>query len=228
MNTNIYSCTKNISEKSYNNIMNEKNINIWCNSNFIIFLSSFHDKIFRYSESFLTDKGKSSYYKDKIKEYFKAASDIINKYIDNPFFFQTAYAKITVINIYSVYANILLIENHTSKLKRLTDDIIDNKQNKLKCKLKIDKSVPSYGLWLKIKGDFYLQLKHFEAAVHNYEEALEILEENHPKVPVIFLNWGCAYYFKKDKKKAIEYLSRVINGFCNQNMENKLFGFIPK
>ena len=227
MNTDIYACSKKIMDNSYNILKNlKKNDNI-NNTHFIIFLSSFHDKIFRYSESFLTDKAKSSYYKDRIKEYFITASEVINKFIENPIF-QTTYAKIIVINIYSVYANILLIENDLSKLKRVIDDIMDNKQSNLRSKLNIDKSIPSYGLWLKIKADYYLQLKHFEAAINSYENAIEILEENHPKVPLIFFNCGCAYYFKKDKKKSIEFLSRAINGFCNLNMDNNYFGYIPK
>ena len=105
---------------------------------------------------------------------------------------------------------------------------MDNKQSNLRSKLNIDKSIHSYGLWLKIKADYYLQLKHFEAAINSYENAIEILEENHPKVPLIFFNCGCAYYFKKDKKKSIEFLSRAINGFCNLNMDNNYFGYIPK
>ena len=224
MNTDIYDCSKKIMDISYKSLMSDKNAN---SANFTIFLSSFHDKIFRYSESFITDKGKSGYYKDKIKEYFKFADEIIKKYVDNQFF-QTGYAKILIINIYSVYANILLIENDLSKLKKVIDDIMDNKQSNLRSKLKIDEKFPSYGLWLKIKGDYYLQLKHFEAALNSYENAIEILKENHPKVPLILFNCGCAYYFKKDKKKAIEFLSRAINGFCNINFGDNYFGYTPK
>ena len=124
MNKDIYDCSKKIMEFSHKSLMSEKNAN---NTNFTICLSSFHDKIFRYSESFITDRGKSEYYKERIKEYFKLADEIIKKYIDNQFF-QTAYAKILVINIYSVYANILLFENDVSRLKKVIDDIMDNKQ----------------------------------------------------------------------------------------------------
>ena len=224
MNKDIYDCSKKIMEFSHKSLMSEKNAN---NTNFTICLSSFHDKIFRYSESFITDRGKSEYYKERIKEYFKLADEIIKKYIDNQFF-QTAYAKILVINIYSVYANILLIENDVSRLKKVIDDIMDNKQSNLRSKLKIDDKFPSYGLWLKIKGDYYLQLKHFEAAINSYENAIENLKENHPKVPLILFNCGCAYYFKKDKKKSIEFLSRAINGFCNLNYSDNYFGYKPK
>ena len=68
----------------------------------------------------------------------------------------------------------------------------------------------------------------FEFSINSYENAIENLKENHPKVPLILFNCGCAYYFKKDKKKSIEFLSRAINGFCNLNYSDNYFGYKPK
>ena len=223
MNSDAYQCSKSIKEMSLKQITERHNLN---NTNFIILLSFYHDKIFRISESFLTDKNEKqkTYYINRIKEYFKEANSLINKFIDDPFF-KIPYAKILIINIYYCYANILLLENDKNKLKAIIDDIMDNSKSNLRKKLEIDKSIPSYGLWLKVKGDYYLQKKHFEAAKDNYEEALKILQNN-PKIPLILFNCGSAYFFMKNKSKAIEYLNLSINEFSKIKKNDNYFGLI--
>ena len=224
MNNDIYTISKSIKESCMKNLQEHNNLTI---KNFIIILSFYHDKIFRYSESYLTDKNEKqhNYYKERIKFYFKEANTMINKYIDDPFF-KIPYAKILIINIYSCYANILLLEKDKDKIKEIINEMMDNEQNNLRSKLKIDKSIPSYGLWLKIKGDYYLQLKHFEAAIESYKSALKTLGNDHPKIPLILFNWGCAYFFLKKKTEAIEYLNRSINAFSNMVRNNNYFGIV--
>jgi hypothetical protein len=137
MNQEVYIVSKSIGNSCYKNILDYKKENI---NNFIILLSFYHDKIYRYSESFVTDEddNKKNVYKAKIKEYFKEANAIIKKFHENEFF-QTPFAKILVINIYYSYASILLIEKkEVNKVREIIDDMMDNQTYNLRNKLKID------------------------------------------------------------------------------------------
>ena len=227
----IYNCSKSILEKSYKELKERKNVDT---TNFIIFLSAFHDKIYRYSERYITSKKENGNkntnanndYAAKIKKSFLIVEDIIEKYIDDPFL-QTEYAKILIIEIYSAYANILFEEKDDNNLQKIIKNIMDDQKSNLRRKLKIDKNISAYGLWLKIKGDYYLRKKHYDAACASYKEALETLEKNHPKIPLILFNYGCAFYFMKNTKKAIEYLQKSINSFLSQNRGANYFGHYP-
>ena len=225
INKHIYEASKSIMNEVYSDLNNNNNINT---SNFILFLSSFHDKIYRYSELYIKVNSfiKKDYYQSKIKEYFNLAYKIIKQYIDDPFF-QTHFAKILIIDIIYAYGNILLIENGTEALKKIIDDINIYNDNNLKNKLNIDKKIPNFYLWLKLKGDFYLKLSAFEAAIYEYEEALKLLEPNNPHIPFILFNCGSAYYFKKNYKKAIGYLNLSINSYQNLKKKDNYFGIIP-
>ena len=227
----IYNCSKSILEKSYKELKEMKNVDT---TNFIIFLSAFHDKIYRYSERYIASKKENGNkntnanndYAAKIKKKFLIVEDIIEKYIDDPFL-QTEYAKILIIEIYSAYANILFEEKDDNNLQKIIKNIMDDQKSNLRRKLKIDKNISAYGLWLKIKGDYYLRKKHYDAACASYKEALETLEKNHPKIPLILFNYGCAFYFMKNTKKAIEYLQKSINSFLSQNRGANYFGHYP-
>ena len=227
----IYNCSKSILEKSYKELKERKNVDT---TNFIIFLSAFHDKIYRYSERYIASKKENGNkdtnanndYAAKIKKKFLIVEDIIEKYIDDPFL-QTEYAKILIIEIYSAYANILFEEKDDNNLQKIIKNIMDDQKSNLRRKLKIDKNISTYGLWLKIKGDYYLRKKHYDAACASYKEALETLEKNHPKIPLILFNYGCAFYFMKNTKKAIEYLQKSINSFLSQNRGANYFGHYP-
>ena len=227
----IHNCSKSILEKSYKELKERKNVDT---TNFIIFLSAFHDKIYRYSERYIASKKENGNkntnanndYAAKIKKKFLIVEDIIEKYIDDPFL-QTEYAKILIIEIYSAYANILFEEKDDNNLQKIIKNIMDDQKSNLRRKLKIDKNISAYGLWLKIKGDYYLRKKHYDAACASYKEALETLEKNHPKIPLILFNYGCAFYFMKNTKKAIEYLQKSINSFLSQNRGANYFGHYP-
>ena len=227
----IYNCSKSILEKSYKELKERKNVDT---TNFIIFLSAYHDKIYRYSERYIASKKENENkntnanndYAAKIKKKFLIVEDIIEKYIDDPFL-QTEYAKILIIEIYSAYANILFEEKDDNNLQKIIKNIMDDQKSNLRRKLKIDKNISAYGLWLKIKGDYYLRKKHYDAACASYKEALETLEKNHPKIPLILFNYGCAFYFMKNTKKAIEYLQKSINSFLSQNRGANYFGHYP-
>ena len=227
----IHNCSKSILEKSYKELKERKNVDT---TNFIIFLSAYHDKIYRYSERYIAPKKENGNkntnanndYAAKIKKKFLIVEDIIEKYIDDPFL-QTEYAKILIIEIYSAYANILFEEKDDNNLQKIIKNIMDDQKSNLRRKLKIDKNISAYGLWLKIKGDYYLRKKHYDAACASYKEALETLEKNHPKIPLILFNYGCAFYFMKNTKKAIEYLQKSINSFLSQNRGTNYFGHYP-
>ena len=227
----IHNCSKSILEKSYKELKERKNVDT---TNFIIFLSAYHDKIYRYSERYIASKkdngnkntNANNDYAAKIKKKFLIVEDIIEKYIDDPFL-QTEYAKILIIEIYSAYANILFEEKDDNNLQKIIKNIMDDQKSNLRRKLKIDKNISAYGLWLKIKGDYYLRKKHYDAACASYKEALETLEKNHPKIPLILFNYGCAFYFMKNTKKAIEYLQKSINSFLSQNRGANYFGHYP-
>ena len=227
----IYNCSKSILEKSYKELKDRKSVDT---TNFIIFLSAYHDKIYRYSERYIASKkdngnkntNANNDYAAKIKKKFLIVEDIIEKYIDDPFL-QTEYAKILIIEIYSAYANILFEEKDDNNLQKIIKNIMDDQKSNLRRKLKIDKNISAYGLWLKIKGDYYLRKKHYDAACASYKEALETLEKNHPKIPLILFNYGCAFYFMKNTKKAIEYLQKSINSFLSQNRGANYFGHYP-
>ena len=229
-----YLFSKSIMEKSHKDLNDNKNLNT---TNFVIFLSSFHDKIYRYSEAYIksrydnennenNNKKIDTNFPTKIKTCFKVVDEMINKHIDDPFF-QTEYAKILIIEIYSAYANVLFEEKDYKSLKKIIQNIMDNQNSNLRSKLKIDKNIPSYGLWLKIKGDYYLKIKHFDAACNSYDEALKTLEPNHPKIPLILFNCGCAYYFNKNKEKSIKYLEQSVNSFLSQERNANYFGYYP-
>ena len=227
----IHNCSKSILEKSYKELKERKNVDT---TKFIIFLSAYHDKIYRYSERYIASKkdngnkntNANNDYAAKIKKKFLIVEDIIEKYIDDPFL-QTEYAKILIIEIYSAYANILFEEKDDNNLQKIIKNIMDDQKSNLRRKLKIDKNISAYGLWLKIKGDYYLRKKHYDAACASYKEALETLEKNHPKIPLILFNYGCAFYFMKNTKKAIEYLQKSINSFLSQNRGANYFGHYP-
>ena len=237
MNEDFYYVSRSIKEKCQKELYEHKKTSI---TNFMNLLIFYHDKIFRYSESYITDENeeKKGYYKNKIRDYFNEANHMIKQFYDDPFF-KLPFVKILIINIYYSYVSILLLEKKEfNKAKELIDDIMESNQNNLRKKLDIDKKISSYGLWLKVKGDFYLISKHFEAAIKSYGDALDILEKDHPKIPLILFNSGCAYYFLKNKQKAFEFLNLSINAFNNLNikfnankndyLKNNYFGFVEK
>ena len=218
MNNDFYKVSKSIKEKCLEELVEHKKTNI---TNFMNLFIYYHDKIFRYSESYISEKKESfkSQYKAKIKDNFNETKNIINKYSDEPFF-ALPFVKVLIIDIYYSYGSILLLEKKEfAKIKEIIDDLLENNQNNLRKKLDINQSIPSYGLWLKLKGDYYLLTKHFDAAEESYKKALETLEKNHPKIPLILFNRGCACYFLKDKQKALEFLNLSISAFNNLNIK---------
>ena len=216
--------SQNIKDKCKKDLNYNKNLT---NTNFILLLSFYHDKIFINSEKYITNTNTVEK-KDAAKEIiesFKQASLLINEYIDEPFL-QIPFVKILVINIYSSYAYLLLQLKDFDKLKGIIFDMMDNAKSNLRSKLKINEKIPSYGLWLKIKGDYYLHLKHYDAAIESYKNAINILDKKHPKMPMILFNCGCAYYFNKDKNKALDYLNKSIVELSSIQPNNNYFGFV--
>ena len=206
-NSILEECEKKLNANNYNSFI------------FMLFLSIIHEKIYIYTESYIKEaNGRQRIeHKNRLDKYFKKIYSFINKYIDNEPFLKTPFAKSMIINIYYSYGSVLLKEKDLNRVKLLINEIIDmegNKQiNNLRQKLDINKEIRSYGLWLKLIGDYYLNMKQYDAAINRYNKAISTLKENHPLLPVIYFNCGTAYFFEGKKKESAEYLNKCINEY---------------
>ena len=221
-NPEIYKYYENIKEKYSKDLNNQINLN---NINFISLLSFYHEEICLNSEKLI--KSKNPYEKkeaiEQIIKYFEQTSLLIHKFIEEPFI-QIPFVKLLIIDIYSSYAYILFRLEDFAQLKEIINDITDNTKNNLRDKLNIDEKIPSYGLWLKIKGDYYFKLKQYEEAIESYKNAMQLLNKNHPlKNAMTIFNCGCAYYFTKNKTMASFYFNKSIVEFDNIKSNNNCF-----
>ena len=214
-NRDYYDCCKSILEECYKNL-NANNNN---NPIFMLFLAIIHEKVYRYTESYINDLNDRNRkeYKKRIDDYFKTISKFINKYIDDEPFLKTPLAKEMIINIYFSYGSVLLKEKDENEIKQIINEIMDlegnNKIINLRQKLNINKEMRSYGLWLKLLGDYYLFKKQYDASINRYNKAISTLKENHPLLPVIYFNCGTAYFFEGKKHECAEYLNKCINEY---------------
>ena len=221
MNKDYYDCTKSIMEKYYKELISN-NFEYYNNSYFMVFLAIVHEKIYRYTESYITDlnNNKKKDYIKRMGEYFKTISKLINKYIGLEPFLKTHYSKLMIINIYYAYGSILLKEKDINEdFKEIINEIIDISDNKDKTNLKqllnIDKNIKEYGLWLKLLGDYYQYMKKYDAAINRYEAALKTLENNHPLTPLVSFNCATSYFFEGKKKECMNYLNKCISQYNN-------------
>ena len=202
--------------------------NNFSNQTFLIFILAVHDKINRYSESYISDKNEKmrNFYKSKIMDYHDGSMTIVNKIIENgsedSILFKSRYIKIAIIDIFFAYAQIFVYEKNMNKLKAAILDY-----DSLKKKIKIEENIPAQALANKIKGDYWFYLKYYKEAFTYYENALVLLEKNNPKVPPLLFNCGCAYYFYGNKKKAKEYLNKCISEYNKIILEKNYYGFSP-
>ena len=54
------------------------------------------------------------------------------------------------------------------------------------------------------------------------------MKDNDPKKPIIYFNIGTAYYFNKNRKRAVEYLNQCIRAFRVFDNEKKTFNVITR
>ena len=220
MNSEITNCAKSILNKCLIEIQ-KKN---YSNSIFLTFLSAVHDKVHRYSESYISDKSEDmrTFYKTKIMDYTSGVMNFFYKLLDDEPLLYTKFVKNMLLNIFSSYAHIFIYEKNITVLRKIIKTIDD-----LVKKISIEKDIPSYALIHKIKGDFWFLNKDYQAAIIYYENAIKLFESNNPKIPTILFNIGCAHFFSGNKPKTIEYLNKSISGFNNILVEKNIFGFNP-
>ena len=223
MNEELTKSAKNILTNSVTEIQK----NNFSNTLFYTFIMAVHDKINRYSNSYITDENERmrNFYKSKIKDYHDGAINIINIFLekdstDSIIF--TKYIKNIIIDIISAYAHILIYEKNINQLKATIIEI-----DKLKNIIKFEENLPSYALIYKIKGDFWFFIRDYKSANNYYEKALNLFEKDNPKIAPVLFNNGCVYFFMGNKQKAIEYLNRCINEYNNLIMQKNLYGFTP-
>ena len=223
MNGEINKSAKNILNNTHNEILKNQN----SNSIFLTFIVAIHDKIYRYSQSYATDKNEKmrKFYKNKIKEYSDGAIIIVYKVLDNEPLLNTNYVKSIIIDIYSAYAHVFLYEKNYNQIQKIINSFDD-----LKRKINIDEKFPALALMNKVKGDYWLlndKQKDYDASHKYYESALELFEKNNPKIAPVLFNNGCAYFFEKNKQKAKEYLNKCINEYNNVLLQKDIYGFTP-
>ena len=95
--------------------------------------------------------------------------------------------------------------------------------DKLKAKLKINEKTTSYELINKIKGDYWFKTGDYQAAITYYAKTIEMMKNNDPKKPIVYFCLGCAYYFDRKYKKAIDSLNYCINAYRVFEYEKKTY-----
>ena len=220
MNSSISNNAKSILNKCVNEIQNKNN----SKSIFFTFIIAIHDKINRYSESYITDKNEKmrNFYKTKIIDYHDGAINLILKMYENEPLLNTKYIKSIIIDIVSSYAHVFIYDKNLNQLKKAINTFDD-----LKSKIKIEDNIPAYALIDKIKGDFWFFSRDYKAAISYYEHGLNLFVKNDPKIAPVLFNNGCAYFFMGNKPKAKEYLNRCINEYNNVIMQTNIYGFSP-
>ena len=192
---------------------------------FLVFIISNHNNINRLSESYCTDCSKN-----KRKEYIKA----INYYYNITF----NYAKSVIYKeplLDTDFIKSLLIEiNASCAHANLFNNSIDMGKNIIKFfddfskKVCIKESTPSYELIYKIKGDYWFKNRDYAASINYYQKVINKMKDNDPKKPIIYFNIGTAYYFNKNRKRAVEYLNQCIRAFRVFDNEKKTFNVITR
>ena len=218
MNTEITNKAKDILNNCVSDIQSKK----FQNSTFLIFISAVHDKVYCNAESYISDPSEKmrKYYKSKIIDYANGAFNFIYKLLEDEPLLRTQYVKTMILNIFSAYAHIFIYEKNLDQIRKLINTIDD-----LKKKLNIEETIPACALVNKVKGDFWLFKNDLKAAIHYYENALKLFENNDPKIAPVMFNLGFAFFKNGNKSKANEYLNRCISEYNNLIMQKNIFGY---
>ena len=190
---------------------------------FLVFIVGMHDIINRLSESYCTDynKNKRNDYIKEINKHTQIVYNYIKKIYDQEPLLETDFVKSLLININSacVHANIYCKNMEMSKnIIKFFDDL-----SKV---LNIKERNTSYELIYKIKGDFWFKSGDYNAAINYYTKAVNKMDNNDAKKPIVYFNLGCSFYLKKDKKNTIEYFNQCINSFREFEYEKKTFNVL--
>ena len=195
------------------------------NNKFLTFIVGKHDIINRLSESYCTDynNNKRNDYIQRINYEWKIVNNYVKKIYEQEPLLETDFVKSILINIHSScsHANINCNNNNMLKLNIKTFDDM----SKL---LSIKEGNTSYELVTKIKGDFWFKYGDYNAAKTYYQKAINKMNDNDPKKPVVYFNIGCSFYFQNDKSNAIQYLNQCINAFRVFEYEKKTFSVLVR
>lgn len=215
------------SSKILENIENFINSNIErpLNNKFLTFIVGKHDIINRLSESYCTDynNSKRNDYIKKINYEWKIINNYVKKIYEQEPLLETDFVKSILINIHSSCSHANINCNNIDMLKiniKTFDDM-----SKL---LNIKEGNTSYELVNKIKGDFWFKNGDYNASKTYYQKAINKMNDNDPKKPVIYFNIGCSFYFQNDKNNAIQYLNQCINAFRVFDYEKKTFNVLVR
>ena len=200
---------------SYENLLRNNYI---LNSNqFLAYLVHTHNNISRLAESYCTDVNvvKRKDYINKINELHTIIYNYIYKNIGNDPLLESDFVKSILIDIQQSCVSANFDGKNMDKVKNL---IIQFDQ--IKKDLKINEKTTSYELINKVKGDYWFKTGDYLSAISYYSKTIDMMKDNNPKKPIVYFNLGCAFYFYKKNKNAIENLNLCINAYrlfeCNQ------------
>ena len=100
--------------------------------------------------------------------------------------------------------------------------------DQLKKELKINEKTTSYELINKTKGDYWFKTGDYLSAISYYSKTIEMMKDNNPKKPIVYFNLGCACYFAKKIKNAIDNLNLCINAYRIFEYEQKTFDVLTR
>ena len=200
--------------------------NIVLNSEqFLGYLVHAHNNISRLSESYCTDINveKRKDYIKKINEYHMNIFNCVKQNIGKEHLLECDFVKSLLIDIQQASVSAYFGGKKLNQVKSL---IIFFDQ--LKKELKINEKTTSYELINKIKGDYWFKTGDYLSAISYYMKTLEMMKDNNPKKPIVYFNLGCAYYFYKKIKNAIDNLNLCINAYRIFEYEQKTFDVLTR
>ena len=223
---NMDSFLNNFTREIINSYEDKLKSNILLNSNqFLAYLVNAHNNISRLSESYCTDINieKRKDYIRKINDYHSNIFNLVKHKIGNEYLLECDFVKTLLVDIQQACVSAFFGAKKLDKVKSL---IIFFDQ--LKKEIKINEKTTSYELINKIKGDYWFKTGDYLSAISYYLKTIEMMKDNNPKKPIVYFNLGCAYYFAKKIKNAIDNLNLCINAYRIFEYEQKTFDVLTR
>ena len=208
---------------SYENLLRNNYI---LNSNqFLTYLVNTHNNISRLAESYCTDVNivKRKDYINKINELHTIIYNYIYKNIGNEPLLESDFVKSILIDIQQACVS----ANFGGKNLEVVKSLII-RFDQIKKDLKINEKTTSYELINKTKGDYWFKTGDYLSAISYYSKTIDMMKDTNPKKPIVYFNLGCAFYFYKKIKNAIENLNLCINAYRVFEYEQKTFDVLTK
>ena len=207
----------------YDNIINENNK--LPSNYFLSYIVNIHNKISQSSESYCTDisLNKRKEYVKKINELHIFIFNYIMLNMQNEPLLECDFIKSIIIDIQQACVSANFGVKNMERVKSLIIHF-----DKLKAKLKINEKTTSYELINKIKGDYWFKTGDYLSAITYYSKTIEMMKNNDPKKPIVYFCLGCAFYFDKKYKRAIDSLNYCINAYRVFDYENKTYDVLTR